>query len=109
MRISSQTPQVGEMTAEQRKLWQSCQQLEQTFLEIMLKQMQSSSAIGGALQRSMQRDIYEDMQRQSLAEQMAKSGDVGLAAMLYRQLNNRLPERRTGAVPSAFGPEPQTY
>ncbi len=91
MKINTGLPKVGEMTSDQRKLWQSCQQLEQTFLEIMLKQMQSTSSMG-VLPKSMQRDLYEDMQRQSLAEQMAKSGDVGLASMLFRQLNNRLPE-----------------
>lgn len=77
------------MTADQKQLWESCQGMEQAFLEILLKQMQSTVQTG-IFPRSMQRDIYESMQRESLAEQMAKSGDVGLAAMLYRQLQQQL-------------------
>jgi len=77
------------MTAEQRQLWKSCQDMEQVFLQILLRQMQSSITTG-VFPRTMQREIYEDMQREALAEQMAKSGDVGLAAMLYRQLSRQL-------------------
>lgn len=78
-------PDVTKMTPDQKKLWESCQGMEQAFLEILLRQM-LSTVKGGLFPDSMQRDIYEDMYRQALAEQMAKSGDVGLAAVLYRQL-----------------------
>lgn len=88
MRINYLLPNVKEMTPEQQELWQSCQDLEQAFMQILLKQMQSSQS--SFLPRSMQRDIYEDMQREAWAEQMAKSGDVGLGAMLYRQLQQQI-------------------
>ncbi len=85
LRINYLRPDVTQMTTDQKQLWETCQGMEQAFLEIMLKQMQSTIKLD-LFPRSMQRDIYEDMQRKTLAEQMAKSGDVGLAAMLYRQL-----------------------
>lgn len=89
MRVNFLRPDVMQMTSDQQKLWESCQGMEQAFLEILLKQMQSTVQTG-IFPQSMQRDIYEDMQRQTMAEQMAKSGNVGLAAMLYRQLQQQL-------------------
>lgn len=89
MRINYLRPDVAQMTSDQKQLWESCQGMEQAFLEILLKQMQSTVQTG-IFPQSMQRDIYEDMQRQTMAEQMAKSGDVGLASMLYRQLQRQL-------------------
>ncbi|NLW16081.1 MAG: flagellar biosynthesis protein FlgJ [Firmicutes bacterium] len=86
--INHLRPDVSKMTPEQKQLWESCQGMEQVFLEILLKQMQPTLK-GGLFPESMQRDIYDDMYRQALAEQMAKSGDVGLAAILYRQLQQQ--------------------
>lgn len=86
--INHLRPDVSKMTPEQKQLWESCQGMEQIFLEILLKQMQPTLK-GGLFPESMQRDIYDDMYRQALAEQMAKSGDVGLAAILYRQLQQQ--------------------
>jgi Rod binding domain-containing protein len=88
MRINYMRLDVTNMTSDQKQLWESCQGIEQAFLEILLKQMQSTTQTG-FFPKNMQRDIYESMQRESLAEQMAKSGDVGLAAMLYRQLQQQ--------------------
>lgn len=87
MKVNLQ-PNVAQLTPEQRQLWDSCQQLEKVFLQIMLKQMQTPLT-QGALPQSFQRQTYEDMQRDTLAEQMARSGDVGLATMLFRQLNRQ--------------------
>lgn len=89
MRINHLRPNIHEMNADQKQLWENCQGLEQAFLEILLKQMQATVQTG-IFPESMQRDIYEDMQRETLAEQMAKSGDVGLASMRYRQLQQQL-------------------
>jgi Rod binding domain-containing protein len=86
MRINPMLPTAAEMTPAEEQLWEACQGLEQAFLEILLRQVQSSINTG-LTPKSFQREIYEDMQRQALAEQMAKTGEVGLAAMLYRQLN----------------------
>lgn len=89
MRVNLLRPDVAQMNADQKRLWESCQGLEQAFLQILLQQMQSTVQTGGLFPKSLQRDIYEDMQRETMAEQMAKSGDVGLAAMLYRQLQQQ--------------------
>ncbi len=89
MRINHLRPDACQMTPDQKQLWETCQSMEQAFLEILLKQMQATVQ-SSIFPKSLQRDIYEDMHRQTLAEQMAKSGDVGLAAMLYRQLQQQL-------------------
>ena len=88
MKISA-TPTVSQMTADQKQLLDTCKQMEQAFLEMLLKQMSPSGEQNGLLPTSFQRGVYEDMQRQSLAEQMAKSGGIGLASTLYRQLNQQ--------------------
>lgn len=84
------TPSVSQMATEQKQLWNTCQQLEQVFLEILLQQMNSTATKSSLLPESFQSNVYQDMQRQSLAEQMAKSGGIGLASTLYQQLNREL-------------------
>jgi len=83
-------PPASLMDQNQKQLWSTCQQLEQVFLELLLQQMNSSVGKSTLLPQSFQSNLYQDMQRQSLAEQMAKSGGIGLASTLYQQLNREL-------------------
>lgn len=87
---ASTIPPVSQMNGDQKQLWDTCQQLEQAFLEMLLKQMSPAGDQNSLLPQTFQKGVYEDMQRQSLAEQMAKSGGIGLASTLYRQMNQQL-------------------
>ncbi len=89
MRVGT-VPPASLMDQDQKQLWSTCQQLEQVFLEILLQQMNDSVGKSKLMPQSFQSNLYQDMQRQSLAEQMAKSGGIGLASTLYRQLNREL-------------------
>lgn len=84
-------PAVSQMSSDQKLLWNNCQQLEQAFLEMLLKQMSQTGLESSLLPKTMQSEIYRDMQQQQLAAQMAKSGGIGLASTLYRQLQRQLP------------------
>lgn len=89
MRVGT-IPPASLLDKDQKQLWNTCQQLEQVFLEILLQQMNSSVGKSSLMPQSFQSNLYQDMQRQSLAEQMAKSGGIGLASTLYQQLNREL-------------------
>jgi Rod binding domain-containing protein len=59
---------------------------ESIFLTYMLKQMRKSLPEDSLLGNSNAKDIYTEMYDESLANELAKAGGIGLAAMMYKQL-----------------------
>ena len=89
MNISALRPPT-DLTPPRQELWDTCQQLEEVFWKLLLKEMRvsvPSDLFSGGIEDS----IYEDIRNDALAEQIVKSGQLGLAAQLYRQLSAQLP------------------
>lgn len=77
----------GTASSEKNKeLMEACQQFESLFLNILLKQMRKTVPDSGFVSRSMERDIYESMFDEIIAQKMASTDGFGLAEMVYRQL-----------------------
>lgn len=76
-----------------QKLMEVCKEFESIFLNMMLQQMRKTVPDGGLVEKSYARDLYESLQDEEVAKEMAKGGGIGLAQELYKQLS------RTGRNP----------
>ena len=79
----------NKMTAEEReaqKLREACQGFEAMFLSMMYKQMRATVPKDGLFGHSNAIDIFEDLRDTELMNAAAKSGGIGLADMMYKQL-----------------------
>ena len=78
------------MTAEDieaKKLREACEGFEAMFLSMMYKQMRATVPESGLLgKKSNALEIFEDMRDTELMNAAAKSGGIGIADMMYKQL-----------------------
>jgi Rod binding domain-containing protein len=74
--------QKREETAEVRE---ACQQFEEIFLRILLKEARIDRSLGGGEEAASK--MYGDMTREALAKALTQAGGLGLADVLYRQLS----------------------
>ena len=87
MRIESVTATQAELvTKENQKLKQACQDFEAVFMGFMLKGMRKTvpkSELGSGREEEMFTDMMDD----EICKSASKSRSIGIADMLYRQLN----------------------
>jgi flagellar protein FlgJ len=75
-------------TPEQKKLWKACQDFESVMLGMVFKQMRESVGSADPLNQGQAAKTYREMLDDETAKNMAKSGGMGLADGIYRQLQN---------------------
>lgn len=93
MQIEGLTPQPMREAADlspsrkqdEGKLKDACQQFESLFLTQMLKEMKKSIPKSEG-EGNKEKDTYEDMMYEEVAKSMASSGGVGMANILYQQM-----------------------
>ncbi len=71
------------------KLYKVCEEFEAIFIKQMLNAMKKTINKSDFLHGGMAEDFFEDMLYDKYAENMAKSGDFGLARILYNQLSSK--------------------
>ena len=72
---------------QKKQLWDAALELESVFLNQLVSAMQRTIPRGdGVLSASKAEEIFQGMLDEEWAELMAKSGDSGLAKLLYDQL-----------------------
>lgn len=71
------------------KLKKTCRDFESIFLTYMLKTMRSGVAESGTVGKSHESNMLYAMFDEKLSEQMADSGGIGLAEILFAQLMER--------------------
>ena len=72
---------------EAKKLREACEGFEAMFLSMMYKQMRATvpeSELFGKKSNAL--EIFEDMRDTELMNAAAKSGGIGIADMMYKQL-----------------------
>ena len=90
-------PTKNPMTADaqqQKKLREACEGFEAMFLSMMYKQMRATvpeSDLFGKKSNAIK--IFEDMRDTELMNQAAKSGGIGLADMMMKQLSPTIRKR----------------
>ncbi|MFW6210924.1 MAG: rod-binding protein [bacterium] len=67
------------------------QEFESIFLGYLLQQMNKTVPENPLFGKSTARDIFTDMHHDNLAKEMAKSGGIGLASIIYNQLSKMPP------------------
>ena len=73
--------------AEAKKLREACEGFEAMFLSMMYKQMRATVPEGGLFgKKSNAMNIFEDMRDTELMNEVSKSGGIGIADMMYKQL-----------------------
>ena len=72
---------------EAKKLREACEGFEAMFLSMMYKQMRATVPEGGLFgKKSNAMNIFEDMRDTELMNEVSKSGGIGIADMMYKQL-----------------------
>lgn len=86
--IQPVSPNTGQMTAQDAKLWQAAQKLEANFLAEMLKSTgfgEARESFGGGSGE----DQFASFLRQAHAENIVDAGGVGLSERLFEALKER--------------------
>lgn len=86
----SRTLQAAINTKDEKKLYESCQELESVFLKKVYEAMRSTIPDGGLIEKSFAMQTFESMLDQEFAVQSSKTGTIGLAEILYKQLSANL-------------------
>lgn len=74
---------------DDKKLYQTCQELESVFISRVLDSMRATISRSELLERGFADDVYESMLYDEYAKNISKSGSIGLADILYRQLKTK--------------------
>ena len=72
---------------DNREIHQAAVKFESIFLKELLKIMRKTVPKSGFLDGGWTEDYYWDMLNQELSDCMSKAGGIGLAQMIYQQMN----------------------
>jgi flagellar protein FlgJ len=76
----------GKTPKNPEALRRACQDFEAVMLQSMFKSMRGTVPDDGLVEKSTGQEIFDDLMDQEVATQMARTEGVGLADMLFRQL-----------------------
>jgi flagellar protein FlgJ len=97
--IGAAAPQSAARAALEKRLRKACQDFEAVFMRQLLEKMRDTVPKGGLLGNSQGEQIFRSMLDGAMADEMAKSGAVGLGATLYQQLSRIVLKELNPAVP----------
>ncbi|MFH1734898.1 MAG: rod-binding protein [bacterium] len=83
----STAPETEDTTAENLKLIETCQQFEEIFLRIILKEANIDRSLFS--QKEAGSKLYSDLTRETMAKALTQAGGFGLAEVLFEQLNKQ--------------------
>ncbi|MBB6216362.1 flagellar protein FlgJ [Anaerosolibacter carboniphilus] len=75
---------------DEKRLMQTCKELESVFVNMMFKNMRATVPSDGFIEKSFGRETFEGMLDEKIAETLAKGQGVGLAQQMYKQLSRNL-------------------
>jgi flagellar protein FlgJ len=74
-------------SAASKELKKACQQFESIFINYLLQKMRETVSKNGFFEQGLSFDIVQSMHDQALAEELSKSGNLGLAEQIYSQMS----------------------
>ena len=77
-----------ENKVQNNELKEACRDFEAIFIKQMLDSMKKTVPENSLMKGGMAEDIFEDMLYQEYASIISKSGDLGIAEMVYKQLSH---------------------
>lgn len=81
------------------RLREACSEFEALFINLLLKELRATVGKSGLMDGGRAEEVYTGMMDTEMARDLAAKGGIGLAAILYRQLEPARAER-----PSVPGP-----
>lgn len=76
---------------EEEKLKQACVEFESYFINMMFKSMRNTIiSSDGILKKSNAEKIFQEMLDEEMSKDVAKSGGIGLADMIYKELSSKV-------------------
>lgn len=91
---------------DDKELKQVCQEFESIMLSMLYKQMKATVTKSDLIKKDPGTDIFESMQDEQLMEQASKTGSLGLAESLYKQLSRQYGKAATLGGNGVSGPVP---
>lgn len=82
-----QTPFGDNESPDQMK--EACQGFEAILLQQMIRKMRATVPEGGLVPKSAGTKILEEMMDEQLAQELAKTGSVGIADLLFQQITSQ--------------------
>lgn len=77
----------GQNQTDEAELREACESFESYFLQMMFREMRKTSInADGFMAKSYAEQTYTDMLDEEVSKSAAKSGGIGLADMMYRQM-----------------------
>ncbi len=73
-------------SGDDEKLKSACQEFESVFLNMMLASMRKTIPDGGLMEKSQATETFESMLDEEYSKSLSKSGGIGLADVLAKQL-----------------------
>lgn len=73
-------------SGDDEKLKKACQEFESVFLNMMLSTMRKTIPDGGLIEKSQATETFESMLDEEYSKSLSKSGGIGLADVLVKQL-----------------------
>jgi flagellar protein FlgJ len=84
---ASQAPLTNEQQAALKKLHEAAQQMESLFVDMLFKEMRKSAPTTSLTGKTSNAEAtFRDMLDEKRAEELSKSGSLGIGAILERQL-----------------------
>jgi len=75
---------------DKQKLMASCQELESVFINKIMESMRATIPKSDVVEKSFATETFESMLDEEYSKNMSKTGSIGLADILYKQLSNKL-------------------
>lgn len=73
------------LSKEDEKLRETCQEFEAVFINLMLSQMRNSVMKSDLFGKSQEEEFWNSMMDQELAKTWANNNGIGLASLLFQQ------------------------
>lgn len=85
----SQAAKTTTTAADDKKLRETCREMESVFLNYLLTQMRSTVHKTNLFGDNSKQEIVQSLLDSELSKNMAGAGGIGLADMIYRQLSTQ--------------------
>lgn len=72
------------------KLYSTCQELESVFLGKILESMRATISKSDFIEKSFASETFESMLYDKYAKEISKTGSVGIADIIYKQLSEKI-------------------
>lgn len=75
---------------DEKQLRKACEQFEEMFLRLMMKNMRQTVKSSGIEENSFARETYQEMLDNELAKECAKGEGIGISSLMYDQLKKSI-------------------